>query len=355
MVGMMQDLEKFIDRILSDALVEARSADKPVGYIGLDLPLDIQHASSRLFCHLPWSKSKKTPKADKWLESSFPGWTRSILEDWIEGNFNIFDQVVFTRGDDAIQRLYYYICELQTQGIIAGPEPIIFDVATISRQISVRHCMNAINKLLEKLELTQQDLGAGIDRANDYRNLYVNLDRKRLAPGHIHENVARADLFCDLLPYIENLELPACVDKHRLLLAGSVPPDDSFYLAVEEVGWNIVGELHQRSLLRYGMPVESNYSDAVAVVASHINDSGYGPRAFGDRSFRLLEEVSRTQAEAVVLWLSEDDEALAWHVAQQCKVLEAERIPALIMTRRRWDGSDNAAAQILKFVKELEA
>ena len=60
-------------------------------------------------------------------------------------------------------------------------------------------------------------------------------------------------------------------------------------------------------------------------------------------------------AEAVVLWLTEEDEALAWHVARQRAALVEAKMPHLVLTRRRWDGSDGAAKQICTFLQELSA
>lgn len=351
----MQNLEALITGILQDPLAAARASHRPVGFVGLDLPLDIRFASPRQFCHLPWNKQQATPNADKWLESSFPGWARSILEDWIAGTFDVFECVIFTRGDDASQRLYYYLCELRAQGKAGGPEPLIFDVAAIPRHTSIRHCANAIHKLMSALELERHDLEQGITTANEYRKFYTCLDRHRVAPGFIYENIARADLFSNLLPALAGVELPVYRDYRRLYLAGTPPPDDCLYLAAEACGWNIVGEQHQRSLSRHAIPIDSHACDPVCAVACHVNDSPYGPRAFSDRSLHLLEEVKRRRAEAVVLWLCEDDEAGAWHVARQRKALAANAIPALVMTGRRWDGRDNSVAEMTTFLKELAA
>jgi hypothetical protein len=59
------------------------------------------------------------------------------------------------------------------------------------------------------------------------------------------------------------------------------------------------------------------------------------------------------QAGAVLLWLTREDEALAWKVPAQRAQLAAARIPALVMTARRWDGSDGAADEIQRFLENL--
>ena len=61
-----------------------------VGFVGPDVPIEVLLASGRPFGHLPWHATDTTPWADRWLESSFPYWARSILEQWHAG---VFDKV----------------------------------------------------------------------------------------------------------------------------------------------------------------------------------------------------------------------------------------------------------------------
>src|SRR5690606_38530408 len=107
-----------------------------IGFVGPDVPVDVLLASGRPFGHLPWratgaigaigatgatGAAGATPWADRWLESSFPFWARSILEQWHDGAFDALDTVIFSRADDASQRLYYYVAELKRRGKRGGP------------------------------------------------------------------------------------------------------------------------------------------------------------------------------------------------------------------------------------------
>src|SRR5690242_8540635 len=126
----MSTIEAKLDDILSHPLRAALSCGGGAwGYVGLDIPPDLSGVPGRVSCHLPWRKQINAPRAEKWLERSFPGWAFSILEDWSSGQFDCFEQVVFSRGEDAAQRLYYYICELQRRGKLHGPRPLVFDIA----------------------------------------------------------------------------------------------------------------------------------------------------------------------------------------------------------------------------------
>lgn len=349
---MTHALENFLDQVLADPLAPAFAADDPVGYVGLDVPLELMMASGRHFSHLPWQKGRQTPQAQRWLESAFPGWAMSILEDWIDGAFDCFGQVVFSRGDDAAQRLYYYICELQRRKILDGPAPVLYDIAKISRTTSVNHCRLAVQKLMAELDIPEAGLHEAIVQANARRSLYGMLDLLRVGPGRLYEKLARASLYRDNFNEVASAELPVTPRTPRVLLAGSVPPDDTLHLAVEAAGWNVVGELHQLSLSRFGPPVDTDFADPLQALANHYNTCPCSPRAFGDRGARLRTEVGRTQADAVVLWLTRTDEALAWHVIRQRQVLDELSVPALVLTGRRWEADDGVVESITEFLGE---
>lgn len=349
---MTTSLENFLDHVLADPLAQVRSADNPVGFVGFDLPLELMVTPGRHFCHLPWQKGRKTPQADRWLESAFPGWAASILEDWFDGAFDCFGEVVFTRGDDASQRLYYYICELQRRSLIGGPRPLLYDVAKVPRNTSLAHCRHAIQKLTSALGINHSDLEEAVANANLRRSLYGMLDLLRVGPGRLYEKMARTSLHRDCFFEIVHAELPVTPRIPRLLLVGSVPPDEFLHLAVEAAGWNVVGELNQLSLSRFGPPVDTDFADPFIALANHYNTCPCGPRAFGDRGARLRNELARTQADAVVLWLTGTDEALAWHVIHQRKVLEEMAVPALVLTGRCWDGDDGTVEAITAFLGE---
>lgn len=348
----MDSLANWLSTSLADPLAGVRAADAPVGIVGLDFPLDISASQQRMFCHLPWRSGRSTPEADAWLEAAFPGWARSLLQDWLEGYFAPFAAIVFSRGDDAAQRLYYYICELQRRGDLAGPQPLILDVATIPRAGSVQHNVKALRRLLRELALDSDALEAGIARANRQRALFARLEQDRKSHGHLYENIARAALCSDPLPVLEDVELPPFVNARRLYLAGSVPPDDSLQRAAEVQGWNIVGEMHARSLLRHGAPLQT-CEDPLLAVATRLNENVYGSRSFVDRAAVLRAELIRTRADAVVFWLTREDEARAWDLASQRTECERAGKPCLTLTQADWQFRDTSLAQLARFLEQV--
>jgi hypothetical protein len=160
------------------------------------------------------------------------------------------------------------------------------------------------------------DLEEAIIDANARRGLYGMLDLHRMGPGRLYEKISRAGLYRDNFYELSRAELPVAQRTPRVLLTGSVPPDETLHLATEAAGWNVVSELHQLSLSRFGPPVDTDFADPLQALAQHYN-------------------------------------TCPWHVIRQRQVLEEMSVPALVLTDRSWEGDDGAAEQITDFLQEL--
>jgi hypothetical protein len=341
-----------IDAILADPLAAARGAPRAIGYVGFDIPIDLLLAPGFNACHLPWRTDGPFPFADRWLESSFPGWSRSMLEDWAQGRFDCFEAVVFTRGDDAAQRLYYYVCELQKRGLIRGPEPLLFDVARIPRQTSVDRTIHSVRQLATRLGLDEDGLRAGIAAGNRRRAAFEQLAADRRGSGRLYERISRASLFAPVEDAIAGLTPPAAHATGRILLAGSVPPDDRLHRMVEDAGWNVTGEANDLSLLRHG-PVVQPGADAAAAIGGQAHRLPIGARSFGDRAARLIASARQSAADAVILWYVEEEEAQVWQLPAEVAALRQAGVPALPLTRRAWADEDSTQRDIASFLEGL--
>lgn len=402
-------VQNVIDGVLADPIAALGKAGDGVGFVGPDVPIDVLLASRRPFGHLPWRATGETEWADRWLESSFPFWARSILEQWHEGAFDTLETVVFSRADDASQRLYYYVRELQRRGRLAGPLPHVFDIALLPRESSVAHTTAAIGKLGRMLGVEPEQLNEGIERANRLRTAFENIARRRSSEGPLHERLTRVTLFSDPSRWLDAMtstrnddgddvhedenrdKLQAQTqakarrqhqdhrqdrrqgqvrvqDQHkdqaqneiadaraaarRVLLAGSVPPDERLHRATEQAGACIVAEAHMYSLDRLGPLLSLGLEPAERTLAEHLMQASRGPRAVFDRAQRILAQARHARADAVVLWLTREDEALAWHVPAQQRALAAAGIPTLVLTAARWSADDGALERIAEFCME---
>ena len=324
-----------------------------IGFVGTDLPIEVLLASGRPFGHLPWRASGPTPWADRWLESGFPGWARSILEQWHAGAFDGLATVVFSRADDASQRLYYYVRELQRRGQLRGPALQIFDLALVPRASSLAHSATAVLDLARALDVSGESLPAGIARANTLRESLQRLQQQRVSQGPWFEWLTRSALWNDPAEWIDEIIVSTAASAPRVLLAGSVPPDERLHRAVEDAGAAIIAEAHGHALGRLGpvlrpAPAESPES----AIARQLRAVCVGPRAFLDRGAWLAALASETRAAAVILWLTREDEALAWHLPALRQALAAAQVPTLALPAARWLADDDTCARITAFCRE---
>jgi hypothetical protein len=270
---------------------------------------------------LPWVLGQPTPHADRWLESKFPIWSRSIVEQWAIGGFDELEAVVFSRGDDAVQRVYYYLCELQRRGLVRGPQPIIFDIAQIPRATSEAHTIASVRELAAQLQLDDAALEESIGKTNS----------DRAATGS------------------ERGGHPAC------LLLGTPPPQRVLHDAVAAAGFWTVGETLAETWSNPGPKVEEASGDPAAMIGRQVHARRDDRRGFLDAGEAAAEQVRRQAAAAAILWYSEEDEARVWQLPRVRAALEALEVPALVMTRRDESGADGAPDEIRSFLKGLRS
>jgi hypothetical protein len=337
---------------LADPLAAHRGRSDGVGFVGPDVPIEVLIASGRPFGHLPWRADGATPWADRWLESSFPFWSRSILEQWREGEFDALDTVVFSRADDASQRLYYYIAELKRRGKLRGPAPRMFDIALIARESSLAHTEAAVQGLMQALGVTADGLAEAVGRANALRRRCAELESSRAANGPLNERLARASLWTNPCEWIDRVRMPdTSPSAMRILLAGSLPPDDRLHVATEAAGASIVSEAHAMALDRLGPELRTDAEPPARALAQHLRATSIAPRAFLDRAGWIVQRARAARANAVVLWLTREDEALAWTAPLQQRALAAAGLPVLLLAARSWQADDDTTARLQEFVE----
>ena len=338
-----------VERVLADPVGALGSG--AVGFVGPDIPIEVLLGSGRSFGHLPWRSADATPWADRWLESSFPLWARSILEQWHAGAFEPLESVVFTRGEDVSQRLFYYVAELQRRKLLRGPRPVIFDIAYSRRESSNEHTASAILKLTRALGIDEDSLRDGVDRANGLRRKLTEIQRLRLGSGPAFERLGRAVLWSDPVRWIDEISFPGQIASGpRVLLAGSVPPDARIHQAVEDAGASVVAEAHVFGLGRLGRELAWPPRRPELALAGHLREASLGPRAFFDRAQWIVEQAGVVQADAVIIWLTREDEALAWHVPSQRRALEAAGIRKLVIAAADWNAESRDLDRIAEFV-----
>lgn len=292
-----------------------------IASLGPCLPIDLLEATGRHAGQLPWRLDEPTPRADRWLENKFPAWSRSIVEEWALGRFDELDAVVFSRGDDAVQRMYYYLCELQRRGLIGGPRPIIFDVAKIPRATSEAHTIASVRRLAAMLKLDNAALETAIGKLN-IRRAATDVSR---APD------------------------PTC------LIAGTPPPQRLLHDAVAVAGFAAVGPTLAEAWSHPGPRVEEASGDPAAMIGRQVFARSDDRRGFLDASAVTAARAREAGATAAVLWYSEEDEARVWELPRVRDVLATLEVPTLVMTRRDETGADGAPEEIRAFLEGVRS
>ena len=290
-----------------------------IAIAGPNLPLDLLAATGRYAGPVAFDADRATPWADGWLESKFAPWAPPLLECWAEGAYDALDQVLFSRADDTSQRLYYYICELRRRGVLAGPEPLILDIAKIERPTSVSRTIAKLRELAALLEVADNALEEAIAVNNAARALAAPQPTGRIC-----------------------------------LLAGTAPPDGRLHEAVRSAGFAPVGRTLLEDWSDLGDPVGQGTGDPIAALGRQVHARRGGARSFADPAALLAAAIEGCSPEAVVLWRIEEEEAQTWHLPAERRVLAASGLPHLVLIRRDWLAGDGAGAEIVHFLQGVQ-
>ncbi len=126
-------------RVLADPAARGALPDGGIGFVGADLPIDLLLATGRVTSDIcPGVRTVPRPWLISGWNAAFPGWSRSMLEDWHAGASTASSRSCSRAADDASQRLYYYVRELQRAAQLRGPRPLIFDIAMIAPRVEPR-------------------------------------------------------------------------------------------------------------------------------------------------------------------------------------------------------------------------
>ncbi|WP_126174141.1 hypothetical protein [Altericroceibacterium xinjiangense] len=291
-----------------------------IAIAGPNLPHDLLRASGRYAGPLPYDPDRDAPTAARWLESKFAPWAPPAVEAWAKGEYDGLEHVLFSRADDTSQRVYYYLCELQRQGLLGGPRPMILDVAKIDRPSSLERTIAKVRELMTALAVTPDALERSIVETNRLRSLP-----------------------------------PPVPSSAVCLLSGTAPPDERMHAAIRAAGFAPVGRTLAEDWADLGQAVEENSGDPAAAVGRQLHARKGGPRSFADPAAALARAIEKNRAAAVVLWRIEEDEAQTWQLPAERQMLQHSGVPSLVLTRRDWRGRDGVFDEIREFLAGVTA
>jgi benzoyl-CoA reductase/2-hydroxyglutaryl-CoA dehydratase subunit BcrC/BadD/HgdB len=344
------------------ARAQAERGQKVIGFVGPEIPVELIIASGAHPVRLVSAVDAKTDTADRYLESTFMPDVRSIAEQYLQGALNFMHSVILPRSNDSAQRLYYYLSDLRTQQFPRAPAPLIFDLAKIPRDTSKLHSRLATQRLSAEIGVVSSALPGAVRKRNRRRELFDRAMQMRRhhtgLRGSMMDRAFRSADLCDADQFdgdfgewLSQVDLPE--SGPRLLLIGSSPPDERLHRAVEEGGGNVVSEGDGYASRSVSSPPIAAQGSLDAI-ADHYHALQASTRAFIDRASTISKLAEGVDADGVIIWLIEEEDALIWDLPAEMSALQASGIATLRLVRRRWDLSDGALEEIKSFTRGLE-
>lgn len=370
-------LPALLARVLSDPL-HAVGSGSAIGYLGWDVPVELILAAGAVPVQLAaLPAASDVGLADRYLENSFSAQSRTVAQRWLSGGLDALSAVIFSRSDDSAQRLYYYLCELQRFGETKGPRPLLYDLARIGRATSIAHTLESTRSLAAAIGVDEVRLDAAIQRVSGRLNLLDALARLRASDsvpsGHLAYRIVRAartdwsEAFDTSLRAW--LAAPATMKpRKRVLLVGSVPPDDQLHMAIETHDVLVVGEINQACALADSNAAfagraspgtdpaasptvadESSASRGIAAVARRRYQQTVAASALLQSPAEIVRAAQALRADGVIVWMLATDTGLAWEAPRIDRALHEAQLPALTLTSQPESLSPDALARIAQF------
>lgn len=362
----MSRLEALVAATLADPLAAARahaaSGGRVIGYYTCNVPVELILAAGAFPLHLPHLTDGQTPRADRYMEPLFDRALRSVFDRWLVGEFAFVDSVVLPRSQDSAQRVYYYVTELIRTGEISGPQARLFDLLKVPRAASESYTLRSTRSIAADLGATPGPLTGAIERMNVRRNLLAGLTRQaaeaRTPDGGFVTRVlatglhAEPQAFDDALA--EWLDMPTRSARRgpRIALLGSTPPDERLHTIIEEGGGVVTGEHHLLGPGRHGPAIAAG-SDPFVALSMSYHAHVATVRDFGKPLDEALAQWPNL--DGAIMWLTEEDDALAWQAPGLVRAARAIGLPLLALTRQDWLVTESSRTAILEFVNKLGA
>lgn len=337
----------------------SRPSEPRIGYVGHDVPIELILAAGAIPIGIHGRADQHTPRADRFVESTFSPASRSIAEQWLGGELDGLESVIFSRSDDSAQRLYYYLCELQRRGICGGPKPLMYDIAGCNRASSLAHTIASTRQLARELGTSVDALTRATQRVRERAELIAAVIHSTLTPGPARgsftQGLVRAADRDWSVRFDQTLRAqdpsPARADAARLMLIGTTPPDESMHEAAERSGANIVATLNAATphLSVHGASDGDAFEQIARRCRAHSwREKLQSPEAFADHATEL-------RVAGVILWIVTEDAGLAWASPRIERALHARGISVLPLTMQQWSVAAETLDAIAAFAATLRS
>ena len=336
---------------------------KPIGCLGSDVPEELVMAAGFLPVRVFGSIAGGTAMADRYLEKGFDPLIRAQFEQIVNGAYRDLDHVIISNSSDALIRVFYYLRAMRIkEPELRVPEPYFFDFLHSRRRMCGLYNRERAKALLSKLgewrgkAVTEAELREAIAVLNETRRLLGRMAEHRTRPeprisgAHALQIIGAAMVmpkteFNALLGrLLEDADDFPPIKGTKLYVTGSPMDEPAFYEVVESCGAVIVGEDHETGD-RYYEGLVSETADPMDAIIDryHYRRPSSSQATVSVRVQDLLDNVRKSGAQGVIVYIRQSDDAPSWDYPEQRKALEAAGIPLLLIDRQSYSISDPVA------------
>lgn len=348
------------------------SGGKVAGYLSNTIPIELIHAANVMPFHLFGDPTRPTPLADLYLEPAFDPITRSILDKILAGDFYFLDMIILPRANDALHRLYYYLCELKRQDKgYPVPELFLVDLLHSPWYSSTRYNRA---RLIEFQAYLAKQIGSAIRPEavsesiriyNHVRGLLRQFTRERArlpqsitgAISHAVYSAARSmavEEFTDILSeLLSQLNLIKPETGKRLVVTGNGMDTPDLHHLIDQLGSTVVGDYHAYgNHFLVGRVDESQ--EPVSALSEHYHRETKSFRTFRPNPRDLLDFAKQQYADGILFYYIEKEEALTWHYPKQKQVAEADGFKTILLCDQPYLlDTEKIVSTLQKFIHSL--
>ena len=328
---------------------------KTVVSLGSDVPDEILIAarmrSIRAFQEM---EPIETPVADEYLEgrvlSNKP--VLRMFENMVNGRYDaLVDHAVISNSDGASYGMYNVLRELRR--ILPGSRvpPLYFiDLLFTKYHVHMSRNERVVEQFKEAVEswvgfrISEDALRRACAVCNDNRDALRAFDALRwgtpsLVTGTEALVVIGSSLFMEKEAHTalvrelteEARSWPEAPGK-RVFFTGTDQQNTGVYELIERAGGNVVAEDHNWGARHYDRNVPLDLPLTKAIAGRYVLRTSQTSRAFVHERVADIERyVTERQAEAVIFYLSINDDAACWDYPSVKKMLDGHGIPSLLL------------------------
>lgn len=329
-----------------------------VGIVGNDVPRQLVLACGALPHRLTGSwEGAVDPEAAQLLGAADAPAAR-ILAELVAGSSGC-DALIVCADSQAHVRLFYVVRSILPELPLHLVDLPRAESAAARRfaRVQFEGLASFLGRLTGRVPGTSALADAGRDERELARAIRQLRERRRADPPRCHGAVALEALIAaarlspsDAVARIDGARSDVDASAIRVHVTGSSHPDAALYGVLEENGCVVVSEDHDTGDGAWlGAAVEAMDLDGVvdALADLHFRRVGGSPTASSAARARLTRDAATTAAaQTVIALVRELDEAPAWDLADQERLLAEVAVPILARTRVRPGTATDAAREL---------